>query len=196
MAQSGLELGALPGIGEIIDLPDDGNRAEKTYQLLNRLLANLESGATREAAVAMLHELAETLIADKREHLFVRSIDVPGLDKPVNLLLTPAVFSPEMWGQTFAEGLMKNPEQFDSTRVVELGTGCGWISLLLLKKTGVKEVVGLDINPVAVTIARLNAWLNGTLKDGTVLTSQAGVPIGPNGRGGRAACYLGRHLEL
>lgn len=177
MAQPGLEIGDLPEVAEIVDLPESESRAELTFDQLNRLLTNLESGKNRQRAIEVLHDLSDSLQAEPREHLFVRSVDVPGLDKPVNLFLTPAVFSPEMWGQTFAEGLMKNPEQFDSTRVVELGTGCGWISLLLLMKTGVKEVVGLDINPVAVTIARLNAWLNGTTRDGTVLTSRAGVPI-------------------
>ncbi len=177
MAQPGLEVGDLPEVAEILDLPESGSRAEKTFDLLNRLLSNLESGKNRQDAIGVLHDLSEALQEKSCDHLFVRSVDVPGLDKPVNLFLTPAVFSPELWGQTFAEGLMKDPDQFESTRVVELGTGCGWISLLLLMKTGVKEVVGLDINPVAVTIARLNAWLNGTTRDGKVLNSKAGVPI-------------------
>lgn len=177
MTKSSLEISELPEVADFVALKDADDRVEKTFNLLNSLLSNLETAPDRERAIEVLHSLADTLQSQDLPHLSVRVIDVPGLDNPVRLLLTPAVFSPEMWGQTFAEGLMKNPEQFDSTRVVELGTGCGWISLLLLKKTNVKEVVGLDINPVAVTIARLNAWLNGTTEDGQVLTSQAGVPI-------------------
>ena len=171
------EVGDLPQVSDFVNLKDDPARAEKTFALLNSLLGNLESGVERLAAIKVLHALADSLEKEGLNHLSLRSIEVPGLDKPVKLILTPAVFSPELWGKTFAEGLMKNPEQFDSKRVVELGCGCGWISLLLLKKTNVKEVVGLDINPVAVTIARLNAWLNGTEPNGAVLTSKAGVPL-------------------
>lgn len=178
MAQSSIETGKTPAFEEFKNLSADSDRrVENTLSLLNRLLANLESGPERAKAIKVLHDLSDALQEESLPHLSLRAVDVPGLDNPVKLLLTPAVFSPEMWGQTFAEGLMKNPEQFDSSRVVELGCGCGWISLLLLKKTNVKEVYGLDINPVAVTTARLNAWLNGTRPDGSIVTSQAGVPI-------------------
>ena len=44
MAQPGLEVGDLPEVAEILDLPESGSRAEKTFDLLNRLLSNLESG--------------------------------------------------------------------------------------------------------------------------------------------------------
>lgn len=168
----------LPTVEAILALPGDSpDRAEKTCRMLSRLLAGLESADERHLSVRILHDLAAALEGKSLPHLILRAMPVPGLDRPIRLLLTPAVFSPEMWGQTFAEGLMKVPEQFDGTRVVELGTGSGWISLLLLLRTNVQEVVGLDINPVAVTMARLNAWLNGTRDDGSVVLSQAGAPI-------------------
>ncbi|MFX5854761.1 50S ribosomal protein L11 methyltransferase, partial [Acinetobacter baumannii] len=80
-----------------------------------------------------------------------------------------AVFSPEDWGKAFAEGLMKNPAIFQGKSVVELGTGSGWISLLLLTRTGAAEILALDINPTAILIAKLNAWLNGTTRDGALV---------------------------
>ncbi len=44
-------------------------------------------------------------------------------------------FSPEEWAKTFAEGLLKNPDLFRGKTLVELGTGSGWISLLMLMRT-------------------------------------------------------------
>lgn len=166
--------GKVPGVDDFIGASAD---AQGTLDFLTRLLAALESGETRDEAVQALHDLADKIAQSQAEHLMLRSIDVPGLEAPIRLFLTPAVFSPELWGQTFAEGLLKFSERFASARVVELGTGSGWISLLLLAKTQVKEVIGLDINPVAVTVARLNSWLNGTRRDGSIVLSQAGQPI-------------------
>jgi aspartate/methionine/tyrosine aminotransferase/predicted nicotinamide N-methyase len=156
---------------------ESANTPEASMRALEDLLARLDETETRTGAIDELHRLAAACTQKKFPHLMFRVVDVPGLEQPIRLFLTPAVFSPEMWGQTFAEGLLKYPEQFHGTRVVELGTGSGWISLVLLAKTQVKEVIGLDINPVAVMTARLNAWLNGTRPDGTLVLSQAGQPI-------------------
>lgn len=46
-------------------------------------------------------------------------------------------------------------------RVLDLGCGCGIMGILLLLKKNVREVVGLDINPVAVELTRRNAFANG-----------------------------------
>lgn len=156
---------------------ESANTPEASMKALEDLLARLDKTDTRAAAIKELHGLAEACTKKSFPHLMLRTVDVPGLEAPIRLFLTPAVFSPEMWGQTFAEGLLKYPEQFHGTRVVELGTGSGWISLVLLAKTHVKEVIGLDINPIAVMTARLNAWLNGTKPDGMLVLSQAGLPI-------------------
>lgn len=159
----------------------DGAGAEKSSELLlsklNLLLHALEGESTQKAAIANLHDLADKLSEEQFASLTIKTVSLPSLAAPIRLFLTPAVFSPELWGRTFAEGLLKSKEQFHGKRVVEVGTGSGWISLLLLFVTHVQEVLGLDLNPVAVTMARLNAWLNGTTADGAYVLSLAGEPI-------------------
>ncbi|HEY9712359.1 MAG TPA: methyltransferase, partial [Chroococcales cyanobacterium] len=147
------------------------------FEALSRLVGCLQDDKTEAQACRVLHLLAEKIAGTAVDNLQVKSVDVPGTAAPLRLFLSPAVFTPELWGRTFAEGLMKSPEQFSSKSIVELGTGSGWISLLLLLRTEASEVVGLDINPVAVTLARLNVWLNGTTSDGSYINSQYGVPI-------------------
>ncbi|HEY9867570.1 MAG TPA: aminotransferase class I/II-fold pyridoxal phosphate-dependent enzyme [Candidatus Obscuribacterales bacterium] len=144
---------------------------------LEQLLAALDAPDLRTVAVGRLHELAVRLEQGGGAALKLDVVSLPGGEEPIRLLLHAAVFSPEHWGRTFAEGLLKDPGLFDGRRVVELGTGSGWISLLLLSRTRAAEVLGLDINPIAVLLARLNAWLNGTTSDGELRMSQAGVPV-------------------
>jgi aspartate/methionine/tyrosine aminotransferase len=155
-------------------------RSDAVQNQLNALLTALENEKTEKQAIIALHDLADQLAAcDASDDgaLTIKSVGLPSLSAPIRLLLTPAVFSPELWGRTFAEGLLKNKEQFHGKKVVEVGTGSGWISLLLLFVTNVKEIHGLDLNPVAITMARLNTWLNGTTKDGAYILSMAGDPI-------------------
>ena len=146
-------------------------------QSLEQLLEAIENESTRAQALTSLHQLAAELKQNPIEHLFLQRLDVPGMKEPIQVLLNPAVFSPELWGRTFAEGLLKNPDSFHGKKVVELGTGCGWISLLLLNRTSATEILGLDINPVAITLANINKWLNGTRPDGSYVFSLSGVPI-------------------
>jgi len=170
-----------PQAERIVDLALNKDTApEQIMQTLDHLLACLENPQLRMIAVGELHKLSSLLEAQgekSQAHLMLRKMTVKNLSQPIKLLLTPAVFSPEMWGRTFAEGLLKDPDQFHGKSAVELGTGSGWISLLLLLTTHVKEILALDLNPIAVLLAKLNAWLNGTTPDGYPVTSQLGVPI-------------------
>ncbi|HEY9785502.1 MAG TPA: 50S ribosomal protein L11 methyltransferase, partial [Candidatus Obscuribacterales bacterium] len=153
---------------------------------IKQLALALESPDRASSALATLHEVAKHLengsCQDKKAHpltkiLKLKVVQIPGRAEPLKLLLHKAVFSPEEWAKTFAEGLLKTPELFQGKSLVELGTGSGWISLLLLAKTSAHDILGLDINPYAVYIARLNAWLNGTDEEGAAVKSVAGVPI-------------------
>lgn len=173
-----------PTLDEIISFAqksDSGAERESSELVgsLTRLKEALDSDSPElsKRALSVLHALAEKLESENIESLQLKKVTVPGLTDPIRLLLTKAVFSPEFWGRTFAEGLLKAKEQFRGRKVLEVGTGSGWISILLLLFTHVKEVVGLDLNPVAVTMARLNTWLNGTNSDGTDRLSLAGEPI-------------------
>ncbi|MBX9568830.1 MAG: aminotransferase class I/II-fold pyridoxal phosphate-dependent enzyme [Candidatus Obscuribacterales bacterium] len=170
---------------DIADLIFQSADSHQTTKLLHELLRSLDESSSNKAALASLHKLA--LLLEKEEHepgefakrrnLFIKTLRVPGIDEPIKVLLNSAVFSPEFWGRTFAEGILKSSESFSSKTVVELGTGSGWISLLLLKRTAAIKVLGLDINPIAVLLANLNKWLNGTKSDGSVILSPAGIPI-------------------
>lgn len=160
----------------------------ETTNNLHALLRELEGPADNKPAIRALHELAALLehedkrradgsVAANKRNLFIKTLRIPGNDEPIRVLLNSAVFTPEFWGRTFAEGILKSKESFSGRSAVELGTGSGWISLLLLKSTFTTRVLGLDINPIAVLLANLNKWLNGTKADGSFVFSAAGVPI-------------------
>lgn len=170
---------AVPKVKDILAFAQETGAEdnERLIAELNKLVAALEDEKLRSEAVTTLHALAGALETSPNLGLTLKTVHLPALDYPIRLLLTRAVFSPEFWGRTFAEGLLKSKEQFRGKKIVEVGTGSGWISILLLLFTHVKEVVGLDLNPVAVTMARLNSWLNGTTSDGTLRLSLAGEPI-------------------
>ncbi|MBI4533821.1 MAG: 50S ribosomal protein L11 methyltransferase, partial [Candidatus Melainabacteria bacterium] len=150
---------------------------DKYIDRLRQLLAALDEPTSCREACRVLHGLARALECHGESHLRMETVIVPGAVEPIRLLITPAVFSPEQWGKTFAEGLLKNAQDFDGKLVAEIGTGSGWVGLLLLLRTNVAQVLGLDINPTAVLVARLNAWLNGTYEDGSHRLSKAGFPI-------------------
>lgn len=173
-------------VGRVLDIPNIRNLLEDGRKIVDHLetLANaLETPELENQAIAFLFDLVETVASlgakpgAPQAPLTLQVIPVPGAEEPIRLLLHPAVFTPEQWGRAFAEGLLKTPEIFDGTRVVELGCGSGWISLLLLFRTRAREVLGLDINKMAVLMARLNTWLNGVERDGTRRLSQYGMPI-------------------
>jgi len=104
--------GPSDGIQDPVELAVSG-----LTDLLQSLLVALESSASEKQAIKILHELAAELsqIDAEREAgqaLIIKSVGLPSLPDPIRLFLTPAVFSPELWGRTFAEGLLKSKEQF------------------------------------------------------------------------------------
>ncbi|RTZ89738.1 MAG: hypothetical protein DSY91_07340 [Deltaproteobacteria bacterium] len=56
-------------------------------------------------------------------------------------------------------------------RWIDLGTGCGILAIALARISGVKEVVGLDVQPELVTLAKRNALLNHVEKRLTFLVT-------------------------
>lgn len=118
---------------------------------LHATLALLRSG---RGAGGPLREYAVDLsFGDRQEHF--------------DLLLLPSIFTPEVWSTTFLEGLLRKPLwQYQGRTLLELGTGSGWISLVLLRLTGLARALGVDLNPHAAVIARINAVLNGFDRDG------------------------------
>ena len=169
---------------EFAELIFNSQESHATTRHLQDLLIALDDPSSVQSAVLQLHQLAAMLEREEpdsdlvaKRNLFIKTLQVPGIDEPIKVLLNSAVFSPEFWGRTFAEGILKNSESFSGKSVVELGTGSGWISLLLLKRTSATSVLGLDINPIAVLLANINKWLNGTKSDGSLIVSPAGIPI-------------------
>jgi len=62
--------------------------------------------------------------------------------------------------------------------VVDLGTGCGVISLLLLKKGDIRQAVGIEIQPELASQAFRNAVLNGlSEKMHVVIGDMKDVPV-------------------
>ena len=84
---------ALPTVEDILALSEDSpERAEKTYRMLSRLLAGLESADERHLSVRVLHKLAAALDGKSLPHLIVRAMPVPGLDRPQTKINTAAGF--------------------------------------------------------------------------------------------------------
>jgi len=135
-------------VGEILEWYANGcaNDRELGYELVREIAVRVEKKSW------------------KRTDLWARWVGVSIFGKSHNviLLLTDSVFEPEDWSKTFVEGLLRVPSrEWNQKVVVELGTGSGWISIVLCKFTLVKQIVALDLNPHAVLVAQINFSNNG-----------------------------------
>ena len=138
----------------------------------NALLASPDPVAALEAwAQEPPEQLAPALHAlhaklREMEHPVLRALplnlSLGEREAHLELLLLPSIFAPEAWGSTFLEGLLRRPlRSYRGAKILELGTGSGWIALALLSLTDADQVLGVDLNPQAVLVSRLNAVLNG-----------------------------------
>ncbi|MEV4560459.1 aminotransferase class I/II-fold pyridoxal phosphate-dependent enzyme [Kitasatospora sp. NPDC049285] len=131
---------------------------------LPRLAARLRDEPAERLA-PVLHALADAL--RERPHPLFRLVPVdlrlPEGRVRLDLLALPSIFPPDdEWSVAFLRGLLRKPRQaFHDKRMIELGCGSGWISLALLTLTDLRSVLGVDLNPQAVLVSRLNAVLNG-----------------------------------
>ncbi|NJE54608.1 HemK2/MTQ2 family protein methyltransferase [Thermococcus sp. 21S9] len=73
----------------------------------------------------------------------------------LRILLDESVYEPAEDTFLLAETLEVNPGE----TALDVGTGTGLIALLMARKA--KHVLGVDVNPKAVELARKNALLNG-----------------------------------
>lgn len=159
--------------------PFDPSRAPRDLAL--DLLAQADPvpqlSAWVEAEPAALAKVLHALLAELRggrEHGALKQmpLDLSLGERAISLdlLLLPSIFAPEAWGMTFLEGLLRKPlRDYRGKRMVELGTGSGWIALALLRFTELEAVLGVDLNPQAVLVSRLNSVLNGYDADGREL---------------------------
>jgi aspartate/methionine/tyrosine aminotransferase/methylase of polypeptide subunit release factors len=139
--------------------------ARAAYEQLQALSSRLSDPATRDLARAELRALAD-LAATRPENaplrLAVVHVAVGARQERLELLLLPSIFAPEEWAFTFLEGLLEVPlDEYEGKRLVEVGSGSGWICIALARFTQLARLVGLDLNPQAAAVATCNAWLNG-----------------------------------
>ena len=144
-----------PGEPEAEDAPD-GRRAAR--RLLGTVVARLVELGGPDAQREAFHVAVRRLPAGAAS---------AGAPDDLTLLQLPGVFAPEEWSYTFFEGLARYPAgELEGLTLAELGCGNGWISLALARRSLPRKVYALDINPRAVTCARLNLYLNGLDDDG------------------------------
>lgn len=94
------------------------------------------------------------------------------------LLQFPSVFAPEEWSRTFFEGLARySPHDFAGRTLAELGCGNGWVTLALARHAAPEKLYGLDINPRAITCARINLYLNALTPEGDPILDADGKSL-------------------
>ncbi|MDY7226838.1 aminotransferase class I/II-fold pyridoxal phosphate-dependent enzyme [Hyalangium rubrum] len=137
----------------------------EAIQQLRELSEALAVPERRSQALTELRALAE-LSRGRPEGAPLRLVTVMAAvgasQERLELLLPASIFAPEAWAYTFLEGLLKVPlDEYDGKRLVEVGTGSGWICIALAKFTRLSRIHGVDLNPHAPWVATCNAWLNG-----------------------------------
>jgi methionine S-methyltransferase len=114
-------------------------------------------------------------------HFAFSSLTLDGHSQSENqltLLQLPSIFTPEDWSFTFFEGLARYPAgEFQGRTIAELGCGNGWISIALARQNQPQKLYGLDINPRAITCARINLLLNALDKSGTPIIDSEGKSL-------------------
>jgi len=140
--------------------------SQTAYNQFKLLLAELDDLKSRADACQFLAELKQHYRENQPSECHFQFLEQKILDENDNtvqldLLQFPSTFLPEAWSFTFYEGLVRYPaNQYKDKKIVELGCGIGWISIALAYRYPLEKIIGLDINPKAITCARLNLYLN------------------------------------
>ena len=105
-----------------------------------QLLGGWAQAAPQGELAKVLHLVFARLVGGEKHaamSAFASEIRLGERVAPLRLLLIPSVFAPEAWGTTFLEGLLrKSMREYRGKRMIELGVGSGWISLVPLMPTG------------------------------------------------------------
>jgi methionine S-methyltransferase len=148
------------------------------YQAFLTLLADLDRLESRRDSRQFLSELYQA-VGQRAEQYHFQFIEQTILDyqeqaQQLLLLQFPSTFLPEAWSFTFYEGLIRYPDiEYRQKNIVELGCGIGWISIALAIRYGTENMIGVDINPKAITCAKLNLYLNGLDQQGSPIYYQS-----------------------
>lgn len=78
-------------------------------------------------------------------------------------------------GTVLARHILDRPETVAGRRVLDLGTGSGLVAVAAMK-CGASHVAAIDIDPIAVVAAELNAAVNGVTIDATCGDILGGPP--------------------
>ena len=135
--------------------------SEESYEAFKIILDNLRNESTRKATRIFLGNI----LKNDELRLYFDFVEIPISQivgwKHLSLIQLRSTFAPEEWSYTFYEGLNRYPEErFIGKDVCEVGCGNGWITLGLAIKTGARKVYGLDINPKAIVLSKINLFLN------------------------------------
>lgn len=147
---------------------------DSAYNALKRVLEKLESSQTRVETRVFLTRLQNYVHSTHPQenclsqfHFDIHDLSLSSNEgfqqsrKKLTMMEIPSIFLPEDWSFTFFEGINRYPDSmFRDRTVAELGCGNGWISIALAEKWSPLKVYGLDINPRAVKIAKINLYLN------------------------------------
>ncbi|MCE9625121.1 MAG: aminotransferase class I/II-fold pyridoxal phosphate-dependent enzyme [Deltaproteobacteria bacterium] len=197
----------LPALGPRQSQEFARQKGENSSLWAQRLLETSREGEDRALAVAQfleenmdkpetafhVRELVERLISltsssPEGQGILARHYSLPGVRDPLTIVSLPTTFLPEQWSRVFAEGVV---QEFQRDRrpvdlAVEIGSGTGWVSILTAKLGMAREVVGVDRNPHAPVIGRLNAALNGVKN----VSFQSGDLLAPLSEGAKVDLLL------
>ena len=76
----------------------------------------------------------------------------------LQLVVLPDVFHPALFSSTLLLGTAIGDEALEGKRILEVGTGSGFLALQASRRA--TYTIGVDINPEAVRALRINALLN------------------------------------
>lgn len=97
----------------------------------------------------------------------------------LDFLIEPGVFIPRPSTETLVMEALEQLKRFEQPRVLELCTGSGCIAVSIAHNQRAAEVIAVDLNPVAVRVARSNAERLGVadrvqIHDGDLFSPVAG----------------------
>ncbi len=118
------------------------------YLNFERPLTNFERDSYRSLVSRRAQREPVSLIIGKKEFWSIPFCVVPG------------VLVPRPDTETLLETVLNELRGSENTRILELGIGSGAVSIAILKEKQSVEIVGVDINGLAIELSRENALAN------------------------------------